>query len=88
MIDYADRGLEAVVNPEHTRRDIVAMLKSGEHKHVSFIHHVDGLFIEDVTDELFDQAESELREEARFTPISAQNAIDWQNDRKRAEETV
>lgn len=69
MIDYADRGLEAVVRPEWTRRDIVGMLKSGEFKIVSFIHHVDGLFVEDVTEELFDQAESELREEARFAPI-------------------
>lgn len=87
MIDYGQRGLEAVVHPEDTRRDIVAMLKSGESKHVVFIHHIDGLFIEDVTEEIFDQAESELREEARFKPIdrlTGQDAIDWQNDRRRA----
>lgn len=61
MIDYGQRGLESVVHPEDTRRDIVAMLKSGESKHVVFIHRVDGLSIEDVTDEIFDIAEAELR---------------------------
>ncbi len=69
MIDYGKgpgtpMGLEAVVNPEHTRRDIVQMLAHGEAKHVAFIHHVDGLFIEDVTNELFDEAEALCRLQA------------------------
>ena len=64
MCDYGKRGLEAVVHPEDTRRDIVAQLASGESKHVVFIHHVDGLFIEDVTDELFDEAEVICRQQA------------------------
>ncbi len=64
MIDYGKRGLEAIVHPEDTRRDIVDMLKSGESKHVAFIHHVDGLYIEDMTDELFDEAEMSLRQQA------------------------
>lgn len=63
MIDYGKRGLEAVVHPEDTRRDIVAQIASGESKHVVFIHHVDGLFIEDVTNELFDEAEAICRDE-------------------------
>lgn len=58
MIDYGKRGREAIVDPEKTRRDIVDMLRSGESKHVNFIHHVDGLFVEDVTDELFNEAEA------------------------------
>jgi len=57
MIDHGKIGREAVVNPEHTRRDVVHMLQTGESKHVVFIHHVDGLFVEDVTDELFEEAE-------------------------------
>jgi hypothetical protein len=61
MIDYGQRGLEAVVHPEDTRRDVVAQLAGGESKHVVFIHHVDGLYIEDVTDELFDEAEALAR---------------------------
>jgi hypothetical protein len=61
MIDYGTAGLEANVHPEDTRRDIIDMLKSGETKHVVFIHHVDGLLIEDVTEELFNEAEAELR---------------------------
>lgn len=71
MIDHGKSGLEAVVQPEQTRRDIVAMLKSGESKHVAFIHHVDGLFIEDVTDEIFNEAEAELRAETDRTREAA-----------------
>lgn len=58
MIDHGNRGLEAIVHPEDTRRDIISMLATGESKHVCFIHHVDGLLVEDVTDELFDAAEA------------------------------
>jgi len=61
MQDYGKKGLEAVVHPEDTRRDIVAQLASGESKHVVFIHHVDGLYVEDVTNELFDEAEALAR---------------------------
>jgi hypothetical protein len=69
MIDYGKgparpMGLEAVVVPEFTRRDIVSMLATGESNHVAFIHHVDGLFVEDVTDELFDEAEAMCRQQA------------------------
>jgi uncharacterized protein YgfB (UPF0149 family) len=61
MIDYGNgpakpMGLEAVVQPERTRRDIVEMLAHGEFKH--------GLYIEDVTDELFDEAEAICRQQA------------------------
>lgn len=65
MIDYGKAGLEAVVHPEDTRRDIIDMLASGETKHVVFIHHVDGLFVEDVTDELFNEAEVQARRPLR-----------------------
>jgi hypothetical protein len=64
MLDLGKRGLEAIVHPEDTRRDVVQMLASGESKHVCFIHHVDGLYIEDVTDELFDEAEAICRLQA------------------------
>jgi hypothetical protein len=64
MCDYGQRGLEAIVHPEDTRRAVVEQLASGESKHVVFIHHVDGLYIEDVTDELFEEAESLAREVA------------------------
>ncbi len=69
MVDYGKgpakpMGLEAVVQPERTRRDIVEMLAHGEFKHVAFIHHVDGLYIEDVTDDLFNEAEALCRMQA------------------------
>ena len=64
MEDRGKLGLEAIVHPEDTRRDIIDQIAHGEYKHVVFIHHVDGLYIEDVTDELFDAAERELRAEA------------------------
>jgi hypothetical protein len=62
MCDYGQRGLEAIVHPEDTRRAVVEQLASGESKHVVFIHHVDGLYIEDVTDELFNEAEATIQE--------------------------
>ncbi len=40
----------------------------------------------DVTDEFINCAR--MLSDSYRTPYSAQNAIDWQNDRKRAEETV
>jgi len=56
MIDFGHRGLEAIVQPERTRRDVVAMIQSGELTDIAFIHAVDGLFIEDVTEELMNEA--------------------------------
>jgi hypothetical protein len=64
MCDYGKRGLEAIVHPEDTRRDVIQQIAHGEYKHVVFIHHVDGLYIENVTDELFDAAEALAREDA------------------------
>ena len=34
------------------RREVVSRIKSGEYRNIAFIHHIDGLFVEDVTDEL------------------------------------
>jgi hypothetical protein len=64
MQDYGKRGREAIVDPEITRREVVARLVSGEYRHVNFIHHVDGGLVEDVTSELFDEAEQIAREAA------------------------
>jgi hypothetical protein len=64
MVDYGTIGREANVNPELTRADIVARIKSGEFNQIDFIHHiVDGL-AEDVTADLLDEAEGELKVEA------------------------
>lgn len=59
MIDYGRKGLEAVVDPEITRREVVARLRSGEYQNVAFVHHVEGGLVEDVTDELFEEAGAE-----------------------------
>jgi len=64
MIDYGRRGMEAVVDPEITRRGIIDRLKSGEYKNVVFIHHIDAGLVEDVTSELIDEAEAALATEA------------------------
>lgn len=88
MIDHGSKGLEAVVDPEVTRRGVVDMLKSGERKHIVFIHHVDGLYVEDVTDELFDEAEAELRTFSRPDELDRQ-AADFDRARDyRKHETV
>lgn len=61
FIDYGRRGVEAVVDPEITRRDVVERIKSGEYKNILLIHHVDGGLVDDVTAELIDAAEALAR---------------------------
>lgn len=63
MIDFGKRGLEAVVDPEITRREVISRIKSGEYRNIVFIHHVDDLLVEDVTGELIDAAEAEIIED-------------------------
>jgi hypothetical protein len=57
MVDYGKRGQEAIVDPEVTRREVVARIVSGEYGHVNFIHHIADGLVDDVTNELFDEAE-------------------------------
>jgi hypothetical protein len=56
MIDFGRRGLEAIVQPEITRREVVARIKSGEYRDIAFIQHVDGLYVYDCTAELMHDA--------------------------------
>jgi len=50
-------GCQAVVDPEITRREVVARIKSGEYRDVVFIHHVrPDIGVEDVTDEIMAEA--------------------------------
>jgi hypothetical protein len=86
MIDHGTRGFEAIVQPERTRRDIVSMLAHGEYQHVAFIHHVDGLFVEDVTNELFDEAEVLARETATVSAwVREVQAMDHAHDLRKNE---
>jgi len=72
MIDHGKRGLEAIVKPERTRRDIVDMARHGEftREDVAFIHYVaispysifNGSVVEDVTQEILDAAELQAAE--------------------------
>ena len=57
MVDYGKRGREAIVDPEITKREVIARIVSGEYQHINFIHHVEGGLVDDVTDELVDTAE-------------------------------
>ena len=56
MIEYGRRGREAVVDPEITRREVVARVTSGEYRNISFIHEVSGSSIEDVTADILAEA--------------------------------
>jgi hypothetical protein len=56
MIDYGRRGREAVVDPEITRREVVARVASGEYKNISFIHEVADRSVEDVTEDILAEA--------------------------------
>jgi len=58
-------GREAVVDPELTRSDVIARIKSGEYQNIAFIHHIADGLAEIVTAELINAAELELKTEAR-----------------------
>jgi hypothetical protein len=70
MIDYGKRGLEAIVDPEMTRRDVIDRIKSHEYQNIVFIHHVEDGLVEDVTGELIDAAELILKEEYRAARVA------------------
>ena len=53
MIDYGRRGREAVVDPEITRREVIARIASGEYSNISFIHEISDSAVEDVTADIF-----------------------------------
>jgi len=56
MIDYGRRGREAIVDPEITRRDVVARVVSGEYRNISFIHEIADGTAEDITAEILAEA--------------------------------
>jgi hypothetical protein len=62
MVDFGRRGLEAVVQPELTRSNIIDRLRTGEYGNVVFIHHVADGFVDDVTHELVEASEQLARE--------------------------
>jgi hypothetical protein len=54
MIDYGRRGREAIVDPEITRREVIARVVSG--KNISFIHEVADSSVEDITADILAEA--------------------------------
>jgi hypothetical protein len=52
MIDYGRKGCEAIVDPEITRREVVARIVSGEYRDIVFIHEIADGAVTDVTLEL------------------------------------
>jgi hypothetical protein len=68
MIDYGRRGLEAVVHPEDTKRNILNLIKSNEYRPIVFIHRIHDGICEDLTEELLAEAADEKA--ASFTPSS------------------
>lgn len=60
-IDYGRRGVEAIVDPEITRSEVISRIKSGEYQNIAFIHSIADGLVEDVTDELLNAAEALAR---------------------------
>jgi len=56
MIDYGRRGREAIVDPEITRREVIARIVSGEYSNISFIHEIADSSVEDVTADILSEA--------------------------------
>ena len=87
MEDFGKRGLQAIVTPETTRRAVVNFIKGGNYRDIVFIHHVDGLLVEDVTSELINEAEAELKAEhhALRNSYAADHARDYRKHSQAAE---
>ena len=56
MIDYGRRGREAIVDPEITRREVIARIASGEYANISFIHEIADSSVEDITEDILSEA--------------------------------
>jgi hypothetical protein len=56
MIDYGRRGREAIVDPEITRREVIARISSGEYRNISFIHEIADSAVDDITAEILAEA--------------------------------
>jgi hypothetical protein len=74
MIDYGRRGREAVVDPEITRREVVARVASGEYKNISFIHEITESAVDDIT--------AEILAEAALPEIAFSEALSTATDRQ------
>jgi hypothetical protein len=55
MIDYGRRGREAIVDPEVTRREVVARVTSGEYRNISFIHEIVDSTVQDITADILSE---------------------------------
>lgn len=65
MCDYGRRGREAIVDPEVTRAGVISRIASGEYgQEIIFIHLIEDGLVDDVTDELIDEAEAICRLQA------------------------
>lgn len=62
MLDLGRSGLEAVVQPEITRREVISRLRTREYKNVVFIHFIRDGTVTDVTEEI--EREAAVLEEA------------------------
>lgn len=83
MIDYGRRGREAIVDPEITRREVVARIASGEYSNISFIHEVADDAVEDLTEEIL--AEAALPEIAASTAGLQAACFDHARDMRKHE---
>ena len=62
MLDLGRSGLEAVVQPEITRNEVISRLRTREYKNVVFIHFICDGTVTDVTEEI--EREAAVLEEA------------------------
>jgi hypothetical protein len=85
MIDYGRRGREAVVDPEVTRREVIARVASGEYKNISFIHEIADRSVDDVTEEIL--AEAALPDVAMSEADLQANQFDHGRDLRKHETT-
>ena len=84
MMDYGRRGREAIVDPEITRREVIARVTSGEYRNISFIHEISNSTVEDVTADIL--AEAALPEIGATDADLQASAFDHRRDLRKHEQ--
>jgi hypothetical protein len=81
-------GARAVVDPEFTRREVVARVASGEYKNISFIHEIADSAVDDITAEVLAEAalpEIAFSEALSTNPNPQANRFDHARDLRKHE---
>jgi hypothetical protein len=83
MVDYGKTSREAVVDPNHSQSDAMALVREALHDghDVLFVHHIHDRTVEDVTEDMTREAYDSLIEHEPDRPRRATQEQMWDHAR-------